>query len=132
MLEIAKGAELTKIKGVMALDHQQSYSYTPGIQLDLDTLPTPDYTGIPLDTYYQIASTYRSRGCINRCQFCAEWKLFGPRFRTRSVEKVVQDIEIIVRTFKPRFMLFGESLINDNLEYFEELCDKLIEKNLDM
>jgi len=29
-------------------------------------------------------------------------------------------------------MLFGESLINDDLEYFEELCDKLIEKNLDI
>ena len=132
LLEIAKGVELTKIKGVMALDHQKNYSYSPGIQLDLDTLPTPDYTGIPLDTYYQIASTYRSRGCPNRCQFCAEWKLFGPRFRIRSVEKVVQDIEIIVRTFKPRFMLFGESLINDNLEYFEKLCDRLIEKNFNI
>jgi len=27
-------------------------------------------------------------------------------------------------------MLFGESLINDDLEYFERLCDSLIEKNL--
>jgi radical SAM superfamily enzyme YgiQ (UPF0313 family) len=132
LLEIAKGTELTKIKGVMTLDHQKNYSYSPGIQLDLDTLPTPDYTDIPLDTYYQIASTYRSRGCTNRCQFCAEWKLFGPRFRIRSVEKVVQDIEIIVQKFKPRFMLFGESLINDNLEYFQELCDRFIEKNFEI
>ena len=132
LLEVAKGVKMTKIKGVMTLDQQQNYKYSPGIQLDLDLLPTPDYTHIPLDTYYQIASTYRSRGCTNRCQFCAEWKLFGPRFRTRSVEKVVQDVETIVREFKPRFMLFGESLINDDLEYFEELCDKLIEKNLDI
>ncbi|GAG94100.1 unnamed protein product, partial [marine sediment metagenome] len=29
-------------------------------------------------------------------------------------------------------MLFGESLINDDLVYFEELCDALIEKNLDI
>jgi len=132
LLEIAKGVNLTEIKGVMTLDQQKNYRYSPGIQLDLDSLPSPDYTDIPLDTYYQIASTYRSRGCTNRCQFCAEWKLFGPRFRTRSVEKVVQDIETIVREFKPRFMLFGESLINDDLEYFEKLCDKLIEKNLDI
>lgn len=132
LLEIAKGVNLTEIKGVMTLDRQKKYHYSPGRQLDLDSLPTPDYTDIPLDTYYQIASTYRSRGCTNRCQFCAEWKLFGPRFRTRSVEKVVQDIETILREFKPRFMLFGESLINDDLEYFEKLCDKLIEKNLDI
>ncbi len=132
LLEIAKGVDLNDIKGVMSLNQQHGYQYSPGIQLDLDLLPTPDYTDIPLDTYYQIASTYRSRGCTNRCQFCAEWKLFGPRFRIRSVNKVVQDVETILRKFKPRFMLFGESLINDDLEYFEELCDKLIEKNLDI
>ena len=132
LLEIAKGISLSEIKGVLTLDQQQNYQYSPGIQLDLDLLPTPDYTDIPLDTYYQIASTYRSRGCTNRCQFCAEWKLFGPRFRTRSVHKVIVDVESIVQKFKPRFMLFGESLINDDLEYFEELCDKLIEKDLDI
>ena len=132
LLEISKGVNLTKIKGVLTLDQQQNYQYSPGIQLNLDSLPTPDYSGIPLDTYYQIASTYRSRGCTNRCQFCAEWKLFGPRFRTRSVDKVVRDVESIVRESKPRFILFGESLINDDLEHFEELCEKLIEKNLDI
>jgi len=132
LLEIATGINLTEIKGVMTLDQQKKDCYSPSKQLDLDSLPTPDYTDIPLDTYYQIASTYRSRGCTNRCKFCAEWKLFGPRFRTRSVEKVVQDVETILRDFKPRFMLFGESLINDDLEYFEKLCDKFIEKNLDI
>ncbi|MFX0076091.1 MAG: B12-binding domain-containing radical SAM protein [Candidatus Hermodarchaeota archaeon] len=132
LLEIANGRNLNEIKGVMSLNDQKSFCYSAGIQLDLDSLPTPDYTDIPLNTYYQIASTYRSRGCTNRCQFCAEWKLFGPRFRTRSVEKVVQDIEKIVKQAKPRFMLFGESLINDDLVYFEELCDKLTEKNLDI
>ena len=132
LLEIAKGVNLEDIKGIMTFDQQQNYHYSSGIQLDLDLLPTPDYTGLPLDTYYQIASTYRSRGCTNRCQFCAEWKLFGPRFRTRSVDKIVEDVESIVQKFKPRFILFGESLINDDLKYFEELCDKLIEKNLDM
>jgi radical SAM superfamily enzyme YgiQ (UPF0313 family) len=132
LLEIAKGESLEDIKGILTLDQHQNYHYSSGIQLDLDSLPTPDYTDLPLDTYYQIVSTYRSRGCTNRCQFCAEWKLFGPRFRTRSVDKVVEDVENIVRKFKPRFMLFGESLINDDLEYFEELCDKLIEKNLNI
>ena len=132
LLEIAKGVNLEDIKGIMTFDQQQNYHYSSGIQFDLDSLPTPDYTGLLLDTYYQIASTYRSRGCTNRCQFCAEWKLFGPRFRTRSIDKVVEDVESIVQKFKPRFMLFGESLINDDLKYFEELCDKLIEKNLDI
>jgi len=130
ILEVSQGKSFARIKGVMSLIDGNKINYSPGIQLDLDSFPTPDYTDIPLDTYYQIASTYRSRGCTNRCKFCAEWKLFGPRFRTRSVPKVVQDIEIIVKNSNPGFMLFGESLINDDLDYFERLCDALIEKNL--
>ena len=114
----------------MSLNENGLVQFTKGEQIDLDLLPTPDYTDIPLDTYYRIASTYRSRGCTNRCNFCAEWKLFGSRFRTRSVEKVVRDVEKIVQNHKPGYMLFGESLINDDLDYFERLCDALIEKNL--
>ena len=130
LLEISQSETFSEIKGVMSLNDNEEICYSPGVQLDLNSLPTPDYTDIPLDTYYQIASTYRSRGCTNRCKFCAEWKLFGPRFRTRSVEKVVQDVEKIVLNHKPGYMLFGESLINDDLDYFEQLCDALIEKDI--
>jgi len=130
LLEIARGTDLKRIKGVMSTNESGLVQFTKGEQIDLDLLPTPDYSDIPLNTYYQIASVYRSRGCTNRCNFCAEWKLFGPRFRTRSVEKVVRDIEIIVQNHKPGFLLFGESLINDDLDYFERLCDALIVKNL--
>jgi len=130
ILDIALGNDLNEIRGVMSIDKKGLIQYINSDPIDLDLLPTPDYTAIPLDTYYQIASTYRSRGCTNRCKFCAEWKLFGSRFRTRSVEKVVQDIETIIKNSNPGFMLFGESLINDDLDNFEKLCDALIEKNL--
>ena len=130
LLEIALGNDLEGIKGVMTINEKGLIQFTKGEQINLDLLPTPDYTDIPLNTYYQIASIYRSRGCTNRCNFCAEWNLFGPRFRTRSIEKVVQDIEQIVQDHNPGFMLFGESLINDDLNYFESLCDALIEKKL--
>jgi len=132
LLDIARGNDLKRIKGVMSINEKGLVQFSKGEQIDLDLLPTPDYTDIPLDTYYQIASTYRSRGCTNRCKFCAEWKLFGPRFRTRSIEKVVRDIEKIVQNHKPGYMLFGESLINDDLDYFEQLCDALIDKKLDI
>lgn len=132
ILEIAKGVELKKIKGVMSLDENNNISFLGGIQIDIDSLPTPDYTDIPLDTYFQIASVYRSRGCTHRCNFCAEWKLFGPRFRVRSVENVVKDIETIIKKHKPHYMIFGESLVNDDLDYFEKLCDAMEEKHFDM
>ncbi|MFX1365875.1 MAG: B12-binding domain-containing radical SAM protein [Promethearchaeota archaeon] len=133
LLEIAKQTPLKEIKGLLIIDpNNERYYYRPGIELDLNSLPTPDYTNIPLDTYFQIASIYRSRGCTNRCKFCAEWKLFGCRFRVRSVEKVINDIETIIENFKPLYMIFGESLINDNFQDFEKLCDAMHERNFNM
>ena len=132
ILEIAREIELKDIKGVMSLKNKSDFYFTLGTQLKLDSLPTPDYTDIPLNTYFQIASVYRSRGCTHRCKFCAEWKLFGPRFRVRSVEKVVNDIETIIERHRPRYMIFGESLVNDDLDYFERLCDVMIEKQFDI
>ncbi|MFW9988647.1 MAG: B12-binding domain-containing radical SAM protein [Candidatus Odinarchaeota archaeon] len=133
LLDIAKDFNLKNVKGVMSLNkNNDTFYFTSGIQLDLNSLPTPDYTNIPLDTYFQIASVYRSRGCTNRCKFCAEWNLFGPRFRIRSVENVIDDIEIIIEKHKPQYMIFGESLINDDLQYFERLCDAMIERNFNM
>ncbi|KKM71180.1 hypothetical protein LCGC14_1433270 [marine sediment metagenome] len=65
-------------------------------------------------------------------QFCAEWKLFGKRFRVRSVEKVVKDIKTIIRDHHPGYIIFGESLINDDFEYFERLCDAMIKEDFDI
>lgn len=132
LLEIARETDLNEIKGVMSLTNNREMKYKRGIQLDLDSLPTPDYSNIPLDTYFQIASAYRSRGCTHRCKFCAEWNLFGPRFRVRSIEKVITDIETIIERHHPQYMIFGESLINDDLRYFNSLCDAMIEKKFDM
>ena len=131
LLDISNNIELKNIPGVMGFENGDFF-HTSGIQLDLDTLPTPDYTDLSLDTYYQIASVYRSRGCTNRCKFCAEWKLFGKRFRVRSVGKVINDIKSIISDHHPRYIIFGESLINDDLEYFESLCDAMIKEDFNI
>jgi pyruvate-formate lyase-activating enzyme len=132
LLDIAKGKRFNNIKGLMSINDNGEYVFKKRLLLNLDSLPTPDYTDLPLDSYYQIASVYRSRGCTNRCQFCAEWNLFGSKFRVRSVENVVKDVETILEKHNPQYIAFGESLVNDDLEYFEKLCDALIEKQFNV
>ncbi|MFX1568871.1 MAG: B12-binding domain-containing radical SAM protein [Promethearchaeota archaeon] len=132
ILEIAKGVPLQDIKGVVSVNEKRAICFSLGTQLDLDSLPTPDYTNIPLNSYFEIASVYRSRGCTHRCKFCAEWKLFGPKFRVRSIEKVIEDIRTIIKNHKPKYMIFGESLVNDDLTYFEDLCDAMIEQQFNI
>lgn len=116
------------IEGVMSLGKERQIRYNKGVQLDINRLPSPDYSNLPLDTYYKVGSVYRSRGCTNRCNFCAEWNLFGPRFRVRSVKNSIMDIEKVLDVVEPEYMIFGESLVNDDNEYFSRLCDAMIEK----
>ncbi|MHA2009243.1 MAG: B12-binding domain-containing radical SAM protein [Promethearchaeota archaeon] len=132
LLEIAQETDLHNVKGLMSVSANKVFNHSKGIQLNIDSLPTPDYTDIPLNSYFQIASTYRSRGCTHRCKFCAEWNLFGPRFRVRSVENIINDIETIIDNYHPKYMILGESLVNDDLKYFHELCNKMIEKEFEI
>ncbi|MHA1843148.1 MAG: B12-binding domain-containing radical SAM protein [Promethearchaeota archaeon] len=128
MLKIVQGIPLQEIEGVKSLSNKGTLLYKKGIQLNLDELPTPDYTDIPLKDYFNIASLYTNRGCPNRCSFCGEWFLCGNKFRMRSPDVVIHDIEIILEKFHPEYIIFGESLINADLSYFETLCEKMAEK----
>ncbi len=128
MLKIAQNVPLQEIEGVKSLSNNGTILYKKGVQLNLDELPTPDYTDIPLKDYFNIASLYTNRGCPNRCSFCGEWFLCGNKFRMRSPDLVVGDIEGVLEKFHPEYIIFGESLINADLSYFETLCEKMIEK----
>jgi radical SAM superfamily enzyme YgiQ (UPF0313 family) len=124
---IAQGVDLAKIDGVLSYKNGEFYFHTNSTQ-DLNLFPSPDYTDIPLDTYFNIGSIYRSRGCTHRCTFCAEWHLHGSRFRVRSVQNVIKDIKSLIDQQNPGYIMFAESLINDDLEYFSELCDAMIKE----
>lgn len=53
LLKIAQGNSLNDIEGVMSLFSKANHQlvFNKGIQLNLDSLPTPDYTDIPLKEY---------------------------------------------------------------------------------
>lgn len=63
---------------------------------DLDSLPFPDRSLFDLDKYSYPASISTSRGCPGRCIFCAAAALSGGRYRIRSAESIVDEIEYLV------------------------------------
>jgi hypothetical protein len=126
LANVAYGMPISEVSGIMTYIDGSTH-FKSRQPLDIDSLPTPDWSNIPLDFYYKSASIYSSRGCTNRCNFCGEWALFGPRFRQRSVDKVVKDIEDIKEIFHPQYFIFGDSALNHDVTYFSKLCDLLIE-----
>ena len=70
---------------------------------DLDDLPMPLHQLLPLDKYriplikgpYTFIVT--SRGCPAGCTFCIKHVSYGPTMRLRSPEKLVEEIQMLVK-----------------------------------
>jgi anaerobic magnesium-protoporphyrin IX monomethyl ester cyclase len=67
--------------------------------LPIDELPTPDFTDLPLDQYFSgelVLPIAPARGCYyEKCGFCTLYTAIGPTFRERSVDKLVEDLQVL-------------------------------------
>lgn len=81
---------------------------------------------------YPLVVFNTSRGCPHQCSFCVYPQIFtGHRFRCRSIEDVVDEMEFVSQEFSP----LGEIMFEDDtLTIIEnrtkELCEEIIKRNL--
>lgn len=64
---------------------------------DMSLSPIPDYSLIDASKYAQLGIQY-SRGCPYNCEFCEITSLLGHRFRTKSTEQILRELENIYQT----------------------------------
>ncbi|MFC2001320.1 B12-binding domain-containing radical SAM protein [Chloroflexota bacterium] len=101
---------------------------------DLNELPTPDFSDFRLDKYYFgeiILPISSSRSCPwNKCKFC-QLSIQHGRYRQRSIEKVIEDIDTLVKKYNVRHFFLadlevaplrlkqlGEAVLKANLEVY--------------
>jgi len=100
---------------------------------DLDTLPMPDRELIG-DTRYEyfgcsVDCLESSRGCVNNCSFCCVSVHCGRKWRRKSPERVVREIEQCSR--KARWITFQDSEYTIDMKRVRQICDLVIEHGLD-
>ncbi|MBU1727673.1 MAG: B12-binding domain-containing radical SAM protein [Candidatus Omnitrophica bacterium] len=102
---------------------------------NLDSLPMPDYSLIPMarytNSYYfpypanQGFSATFSRGCPEKCNFCAESAFWQSSWRGRSAKAVVEELKVLNKKYGKRFFLFYDDnfMFNRqrNIEFIEEM-----------
>lgn len=59
---------------------------------DMDGLPVPDFTLLKGWERIRVWPVMTSRGCPYACNFCSVTQMFGRGYRTRSVERVMEDV----------------------------------------
>jgi hypothetical protein len=99
---------------------------------DLDALPGPDYSDFNLGGYVKNSiPLVTSRGCVNRCTFCADSPLWKT-YRRRSAEKVVEDIGIIIDRYGKREFEITDSLFNGDIGRVDRICDLILRAGFDI
>ncbi len=61
----------------------------------LDDIPIPDYSLIKGNRRMKIIPVMTTRGCPHGCTFCCVTPMFGRGYRTKSVDRVVEEIRRI-------------------------------------
>ena len=92
------------------------------------------YVGSPIIQHFPTMTLHASRGCPAHCDYCIfPQVLFGNhRYRKFSPERVVDEMEYLVREFKIKEIYFDDDAFNINKAHVKEICDEIIRRGLDV
>jgi anaerobic magnesium-protoporphyrin IX monomethyl ester cyclase len=146
-----KKTDLRKIRGIAFKENGQIIRTSPRPLIDnLDELPLPAYALMPMQEYGKSkylftpggATIHHSRGCIDNCDFCVWWVQMAertihggklqlhPRWRTKSVERTVEEIKLLYYKYKKRFLVFVDDSWNISQKWNQEFAERLCRERI--
>lgn len=138
--KLGRGEGLEDVKGVAYKRGSEiMLNKTRKLIEDLDSIPFPAWHLLPLDSY-AIPSTgglankpvfaiLSSRGCPNRCIFCDSHIIFGRRFRWRSADNIIEEIQYLSDYFGAEQFDFVDDTLTANKTRVIDLCEKILANN---
>ncbi len=141
---------LHDVKGICFQENGQTIE-TPIRDLveDLDSLPFPAYLNLPNHQDYAPPGKWpgtivlqHSRGCPATCTFCSCWDQEGehcvedgrlrarPRYRTKSPERMAEEIEAYQRRYHKKHFVFIDATWNVDPKWNEAFCELVLQRGL--
>jgi anaerobic magnesium-protoporphyrin IX monomethyl ester cyclase len=106
---------------------------------DLDALPMPARHLIDMDLYRRtkfgeraITPVVTSRGCPANCNFCSSSSFFGRRWRARSADSVIEELEELHHTYGFGAVAFVDDNFTLSPERVVAISEGIIRKGLDI
>ncbi len=96
-------------------------------KIEFHKLPFPKFDEFPLKLYLRKNSLpiIFSKGCIRKCKFCTERKLFK-KVEFKTPEQIYDEIMFYYRKYNTTWFVFYDSCLNQNIEKFEKLLKRLV------
>lgn len=134
---------LRGIPGLMWQDSGVIHSNRPDIIEDLDALGwpawdllEPETMHVPFNFFYSrrhpVVGISTARGCTSHCTFCAIHLIEGRRYRSRSAEHVLDEIELLVRKHGVREIQFVDSNCIQDKARMIKICQGILDRHLNI
>lgn len=144
-----KNPDLKNVKGIIYKKGKSIIKTKPRNLIEnLDSLPLPAYDLMPMQNYGKSpylfhpggTTIHHSRGCTFNCDFCVCWRQmaqpkgnrFYPKWRTKSVKKTIEEIELLYYKYKKRGLVFTDDNWNFDAKWNKEFAEGVIRKGLDI
>jgi radical SAM superfamily enzyme YgiQ (UPF0313 family) len=126
------GGDLAGIKNLCFRDGETIHQnpWRP-LVADLDALPIPDYHLVHdwnVGGGQGVVSIATSRGCPFNCSFCSVILLFGRKYRTTSVDRVIEEIK--QNGLQGHHIFFCDDNFAADRKRTKELCERILAENL--
>jgi anaerobic magnesium-protoporphyrin IX monomethyl ester cyclase len=134
------GHEPEHIRGIWTVEEGLIKTSRPADVPDIETLPPPAYDLLDLTKYFQLDSPWHfprsaravqfisSRGCPYQCSYCHT--IHGKKYRGLSPDKVLDQIERLVRNHGVDEFMMVDDIFNFDLERAKQICRGLVQRRL--
>jgi len=131
---------LEGMEGVIWRENDSVKFLKPKVIINLDQIPMPARHLLKMEIYRPSPANYRrtpattlmsSRGCPFQCIFCSR-PTEGTAFRAHSAERVVDEIEHLVKTYGIKDIQIFDDTFSLIPSRVERICKLIIEKKLDI
>lgn len=116
------GRDLSAVPNLMRLDSQGRPALGPARVEDVDALPVPDFSGLPLGLYLApepVLPILTGKGCyFNRCKFCDIPQINSistKAYRVRRPETVAADVAALNREYGARHFVITDETLSPGL-----------------
>jgi radical SAM superfamily enzyme YgiQ (UPF0313 family) len=94
-------------------------------QIDLEQSPIPRYSLADVKAF-PFLPTQTTRGCPLDCSFCTVTKVYGAGYRTKTVKRVLREVEAILQVSRNRKLAFNDDNMFVSRKNSYELLEALI------
>jgi radical SAM superfamily enzyme YgiQ (UPF0313 family) len=102
-----------------------SLVYTSQREVNLRESPIPEYELLE-EKPYKIVWVQATRGCPHDCSFCCASRIYGSKYRHKSIDQVSAEVEKIRRIKKNAVIGFADDNLLCDQEYSRHLLEKIV------